>query len=106
MVRCTLLLALLLSLVAGEPLQAGACGVKACPRLQQPQCGSDGVTYMNACAADKIKCGNRRFTYKAGSCPKPRHPKAADDSDTITFPTAVATPHLRVRPATDRLADD
>ena len=84
-----------------KPAHAARRPVRACSNRSAAR---DGVTYMNACVADKIKCGNRRFTYKAGGCPRPRHPRAAVASDTITFPHD-ATPHLRVRPAIDRLAN-
>ena len=44
---------------------AGKC-VCQCNTTSKPVCGSDGLTYVNACHA---KCGNgNQFTWKAGAC--------------------------------------
>ena len=57
------------------------CDSKACPDLENPVCGSNGMTYRNECLFKKVKCENKlKITIaKQGTCdPKPE----TDDTQT------------------------
>ncbi|OQR87658.1 hypothetical protein ACHHYP_08403 [Achlya hypogyna] len=98
MVRTSLIVLSFVTLVGALDMQRVSCS-KVCPPVMSKVCGSDGKEYNNACLADRVKCTNKRFTYKAGPCPRSRQPGRPGkefDPEAIQLPLHV--PHIRVRP--------
>ena len=68
-----------------ETVTEGACGVRACPRVYAPVCGSDEKTYGNACQAERsgIRIAHAVLCVAQGrNCPELYQPVCGVDGKT------------------------